>query len=170
MVIGIDFFLENMPKRSNIMNETQKKKREVQMKKKIVIISLLLVALSISLFHLYPIIKGKMIAKSYLENLVQENYSKASSYHIDPNQKTILEQKLQSLKEKGVFIKSYKNIIVNSDDGWITGKATITLTENGIHAEYPVYIIFDGSRVNPLVTRLESLAESENLNKWLLEG
>lgn len=132
------------------------------MKIKIAIISLLLVTLFISLFNIYPIIRGKTTAKNYLENLVQENYSKASRYHV--------EQKLQFLKERGVFIKSYKNILVNSDDGWITGKATITLNENGLDVEYPIYIIFDGSRVNPQVTRLESLEESENLNKWLLVG
>lgn len=139
------------------------------MKTKIIIISLLVVTLYISLFNLYPTIKGKTTAKNYLENLVQENYSKASRYHVDSNQKNILEQKLHALKENGVFIKSYKNITVNSDDGWITGKATITLTEKGIDVEYPVYVIFDGSRVNPLVTRLESLAESEYLYQWLLE-
>lgn len=141
------------------------------MKIKIAIISLLLVTLFISLFNIYPIIRGKTTAKNYLENLVQENYSKASRYHhVDTNQKTNLEQKLQSLKERGVFIKSYKNILVNSDDGWITGKATITLNENGIDVDYPIYIIFDGSRANPQITRLESLEESENLNKWLLVG
>lgn len=138
------------------------------MKIKIVIISLLILTLFISLFNLYPTIKGKAVAKNYLENLVQGDYSKASQYHVDTKQKTILEQRLPSLKENGVFIKSYKKITVNSNDGWITGKATITLAENGIDVEYPVYIIFDGSRVNPLVTRLESLEKSENLNKWLL--
>lgn len=69
----------------------------------------------------------------------------------------MVEQKLNTLKENGVYITGYKDLDVKKDDGWISGKANITLSENGTEADYSVFIIFGGSRLNPQIGRIESL-------------
>ncbi|MGF9712801.1 hypothetical protein [Paenibacillus naphthalenovorans] len=142
------------------------------MKFKIMIIAVVVLFIYVGFvvsFQLLPIIKGGVVAKHYLENLVKGDFTEASKYLVDENQKTIMKQELSALKEKGVSITSYKNVLIESDDGWITGKATITLSENKSNMDYSVFIIFGGSRLNPLVAHLESTeVDSNNLSKWLL--
>ncbi|WP_068775723.1 hypothetical protein [Paenibacillus sp. FJAT-26967] len=118
-------------------------------------------------FNVFPLIRGKSIADNYLNDIVQENYLEASQYVKPSKNNSTTDHNFQSLKQTGVHLTRFRDVHIEADDGWMTGKATLTLTNHGSEIDYPVYIIFGGNRLNPTISHFESLDKNESLSLWL---
>jgi hypothetical protein len=88
--------------------------------------------------------KAQASAKRFLKNLVQENYEKAFEYvhYYDdasdlPPQisnsraKSIWIDRVKSLKDKGTYIKGYRDLNIRLDDSYPVGTVTLIVIEQG---------------------------------------
>ncbi|MVP02042.1 hypothetical protein [Paenibacillus lutrae] len=137
------------------------------MKRSFVGICVFLFILYSVFFNVYPLIRGKSIADNYLNDIMQENYHEASQYVNQSKNNSTLDHDLQFLKKAGIHLSGFKDVHIEADDGWMAGKATLTLNDHGSEIDYPVYIIFGGNRLNPSISHFESLDKNENLSLWL---
>lgn len=101
-------------------------------------------------------IKTRLAAKNFLQNLTEGNFDKTFEYvsyfdhasDFEPEisydkAKNSWVKRVQQLKARGVYVKSYRNLKIWSDDGYPRGRVILTIIQSGNQVEREVNIHFN---------------------------
>ncbi|UFJ40749.1 hypothetical protein LOK74_22605 [Brevibacillus humidisoli] len=75
--------------------------------------------------------------------------------------------RVKRLKEQGTYVKAYQDLRVWQDDGWVNGRAVLSVVENGGEQRYEVYVAFNKEQGQWKVSNLQPLLpEPDDRNQW----
>lgn len=124
-------------------------------------------------FFKYDVIIEKKTSETYLSHLAKGEYQAAFdnvSYFdwasdVPPKTpeaaaKQIWVGRVNELHSKGIFLKSFENLRIYTDDGAVMGDVTLTLVENGKEVKTKAQLYFNGTKIQR--SRLETPSARDN--------